>query len=502
VIGACATLAVVSDVQPPSPHAADRPAAALRAHDLVRITGGHLLAESARPVRGAAVDSRLVTPGALFVALPGERTDGHLYLDSAVAAGASALLVSRPPADPAALGDVSVVRVADGVAALQAIAAEWRRRFDLLVVGVTGSIAKTSTKEAVATVLAARFRTLRNAGNQNNEIGLPLTVLALGPEHEAAVLEMGMYVGGEIRDLAAIARPRIGIVTSVLPVHLSRIGSLDAIERAKGELVEALPADGWAILNADDPRVRRMASRTAAQAITYGFADDADVGALDVVSRGAEGMAFVLNHAGRQQPIRIPTLGRLAVHNALAGAAAGIVAGLDLAVIAAALEGGWSAPHRGELHRAGGVTLVDDSYNASPTSVRAALELLAGLPGRRVGVLGTMLELGDGHVPGHRDAGAAAAEVVELLIVVGDDARPIAAGARDAGLAADRILEVPDRAAALDALRPRLREGDVVLVKASRGIALDLLVDDLRRELGDGGQTVASAALGQGARVR
>jgi UDP-N-acetylmuramoyl-tripeptide--D-alanyl-D-alanine ligase len=472
----------------------------MAARDLVRITGGRLLAESSRPIRGAAVDSRLVTPGCIFVALPGERTDGHAWLAAAAAAGAAALVVTRPPTDIAALRDVTVLRVADGIAALQAIAGDWRRRFDPLVVGVTGSIAKTSTKEAAATVLAARYRTLRNEGNQNNEIGLPLTVLALGPEHEAAVLEMGMYVGGEIRDLAAIARPRVGIVTAVHPVHLSRIGSIDAIEQAKGELVEALPAGGWAILNADDPRVRRMASRTAATSLTYGFADDAEVTAGEMVTRGAAGMAFRLRHGGRSEPVEIPTLGRLAVHNALAAAAAGIVAGLSLETIAGALAGGWTAPHRGELHRAGGVTLVDDTYNASPPSARAALELLAGLPGRRVAVLGTMLELGEGHEAGHREVGAAAADIVELLVVVGDEARPIAEAAREAGLGPDRVIHVPDRGAALEVLRPRLREDDVVLLKASRGIALDLLVDDLRRELADGGPIVASAAPGSARR--
>jgi UDP-N-acetylmuramoyl-tripeptide--D-alanyl-D-alanine ligase len=305
---------------------------------------------------------------------------------------------------------------------------------------------------------------------------------------------MGMYVGGEIRDLADIARPRIGIVTAVQPVHLSRIGSIDAVEQAKGELVEALPADGTAILNADDERVRRMASRTAARTLTYGFADDADVTARDVRSLGVEGMTFSLRHATRQVSVAIPTLGRLAVHNGLAAAAAGIVAGLELDAVGAALALGWRAPHRGELHRAGGVTLVDDSYNASPASVAAALELLAGLPGRRIAVLGTMLELGPGHEAGHRQVGEAAAAIVDLMVVVGDDAAPIAAAAVDAGLDPERLLVVADRSAALDALRPRLREGDVILVKASRGIALDLLVDDLRRELGEGGPAVVSAA--------
>jgi UDP-N-acetylmuramoyl-tripeptide--D-alanyl-D-alanine ligase len=356
----------------------------------------------------------------------------------------------------------------------------------LLVVGVTGSIAKTSTKEAVAAVLGARFTTLKNEGNLNNEIGLPLTVLAMGPEHEAAVLEMGMYVGGEIRDLAAIGRPHVGIVTAVQPVHLSRIGSIEAVERAKGELVEALPADGTAILNADDERVRRMASRTAGRTMTYGFAEDADVTADAVRSLGADGMAFMLRHGSARASVEVPSLGRLAVHNALAAATAGIVAGLDLPAIARALAGGWSAPHRGQLHRAGGVTIVDDSYNASPASVRAALELLAGIPGRRIAVLGTMLELGDGHEQGHREVGEAAAQVADLLVVVGDEAAPLADAARASGLDAQRVFEAPDRARALDLLVPRLRDGDVVLVKASRGIALDLLVDELREALASG----------------
>ena len=252
------------------------------------------------------MDSRLVEPGQLFVALPGERTDGHAYLPEAIARGAAAVIVARPLADPAALGDVTAVRVADPLAALGAVAAGWRRRFDPLVVGVTGSIAKTSTKEAVAAVLGRRFRTLRNEGNQNNEVGLPLTVLRLRPEHEAAVLEMGMYVGGEIADLARIARPRIGVVTAVQAVHLSRIGSLEAIEQAKGELLEALPPDGVAILNADDPIVRRMGDRTAARAVSYGFADDADVGAEAVESLGLDGMRFVLRAVGARRPVDHP----------------------------------------------------------------------------------------------------------------------------------------------------------------------------------------------------
>jgi UDP-N-acetylmuramoyl-tripeptide--D-alanyl-D-alanine ligase len=494
VTAACATLASVTDVRPPSFRGGE-PAPDLTADELARLTGGRLVRRSPRPVRGAAVDSRAVTPGNLFVALPGEQTDGHRFLAEVVAAGAAALIVAREPDDPDALGDVTIVRVADALRALHAVAAGWRTRFAPLVVGVTGSIAKTSTKEAVAAVLGRRFRTLKNEGNLNNEIGLPLTVLRMDAEHDAAVLEMGMYVGGEIADLARIARPRIGIVTAVQGVHLSRIGSIDAVADAKAELVEALPADGTAILNADDARVRAMANRTAARSVTYGFSADADVGADDVVSAGLEGMRFTLRTGRVRRSIAIPTLGRLAVHNGLAAAAAGLAAGCTLDEIAAGLADGWAAPHRTELVRLAGVTIVDDSYNASPGSVIAAVDLLAGLPGRRVAVLGEMLELGDEHDAGHREVGRAAAGVVDALIVVGGPgAAGIAAGAREAGLDPDRILEAADRDAAAEALRARLRDGDVVLVKASRGIALDLLVDRLRAELDPAGGSATKVA--------
>jgi UDP-N-acetylmuramoyl-tripeptide--D-alanyl-D-alanine ligase len=485
VSSACATLSTVTEALPRSRGGTAAPA--FSATELAGLTGGRLLRTSGRPIRGGAVDSRLVEPGNLFVALPGERTDGHLFLSAAAAAGASALIVSRPPdaAGLDALGDVTVVLVRDGMTALGAVATGWRRRFDPLVVGVTGSIAKTSTKEAAAAVLRRRFRTLRSEGNQNNEIGLPLTLLRLTSKDEAAVLEMGMYVGGEIADLAAMARPRIGVVTAVQPVHLSRIGTIEAVEQAKGELIEALPADGTAILNADDPRVVRMADRTAARTLSYGFAGAADVGADQIESAGADGMRFVLRlPGGVRRPAATPALGRHGVHNGLAAAAVGQAAGCTADEIVAGLAAGWSAPHRDRLLRAGAVTILDDSYNASPASVQAALDLLASLPAvRRVAVLGEMLELGDAHEAGHREVGQAAASVAELLVVVGGGAAALADAAVEAGLSSDRVLRVADADAALDALHPRLRSGDVVLVKASRGIALDGLVDRLVAEL-------------------
>jgi UDP-N-acetylmuramoyl-tripeptide--D-alanyl-D-alanine ligase len=496
IADACATLRPVTVDRPASlPAGASSPSEppVLTADDLRRLTGGRLVRASDRPVRGASVDSRLVRPGELFVALPGERTDGHRYLADAVAAGAAALLVSRAPAaaELEALGDLTIVVVPDALVGLGAVASGWRARFDPLVVGVTGSIAKTSTKEAIVAVLASTFRTLRSEGNQNNEIGLPLTLLRLGPEHGAAVLEMGMYAGGEIADLARIARPRIGVVTAVHGVHLSRLGSMAAIERAKGELVEALPSDGVAVLNADDRRVRRMADRTGARVLTYGFAVDADVAAEEVTSAGFGGMRFTLRlppAPGGGRPVRtpaaIPGLGKLSVHNALAGAAVGQAAGIEPQAIVHALGAGWSAARRAQVIRLGGLTLIDDSYNASPPSMTAALDLLAGLPGRRVAVLGEMLELGEQSASGHHEVGVAAAATVDLLVTVGRGAAGIAAGAKEAGLDPSRVVEAHDRETALDILAARLRNGDVVLVKASRGAELDLVVDALRADRG------------------
>ncbi len=466
------------------------PRSAAPAHDawsLAAASGGRLVRAGSRPIRGAAVDSRRTEPGNLFVALPGEQTDGHRFLADAVAHGATALLVSRVPAagELDALGDVTVVAVPDGLAALQALAGEWRARFDPLVVGVTGSLAKTSTKEAAAAVLATRWRVLASAGNENNEIGLPLTLLRLTPAVEVAVLEMGMYVEGEIAQLARLARPRIGVVTAVRGVHLARAGSLAAIEREKGRLVEALPEDGTAILNADDPRVAAMRGRTAARVLTYGLAAEADVSAEAVESLGDAGMRFVLRAAGRRLPLDVPALGRHSVHNALAAAAAGLAAGLALEEIGQGLAGGWGAPHRTVLLEAGPWRVLDDTYNAGPDSMAAALELLAELPARRrVAVLGEMLELGEVAEAEHYALGERAARVAELLLTVGEGGRVVAQAARAAGLPAGAVLHVADADAAAEALLARLQPGDLVLVKGSRGVALEALVVRLTSEAG------------------
>lgn len=456
----------------------------LSGEELARIVRGELLVAGILPIRGGAVDSRRITAGASFFALPGDRTDGQHFLPQAVAAGAAALIVRDAPDEAAlaalrAVAPVSLIRVSDTLAALQAAARAWRARFDPLVVGITGSLAKTSTKEQTAEVLAQRWTVLRNEGNENNEVGLPLTVLRLAPRHDVAVLEMGMYVAGEIALLADIARPRIGVVTAVRGTHLSRAGSLDAIEKGKGQLVEALPADGTAILNADDARVISMRSRTQASVLSYGFDPAADVSAEALDSLGEGGMRFTLKTPSGPIGVTTTALGRHSVHNALAAAAVGIAAGMELPEIARGLAGGFRAPHRTAYMRVGDWRILDDSYNAAPDSMDAALELLRSLGGRRIAVLGEMLELGDGSEEAHRMVGRRSALAADRLVAVGAGAVGIASGAREAGMDSAAIAEVADREEALELLLRDLRPGDAVLVKASRGAALDLLVDGL-----------------------
>lgn len=477
----------------PQPSTVSRPS--FDAHTLAAVIDGRLLRDAQRPIAGAAVDSRRVAPGNAFFALPGERTDGHEFLSDAIERGAAALIVTRQLDDAAldalvrrAATAATVIRVADGIAALHAAAAQWRSRFAPIVVGITGSLAKTSTKEQIAELLGVRWNVLRNTANENNEIGLPLTLLRLAPEHELAVLEMGMYVPGDIGQLAGLARPQIGVVTAVRGTHLSRAGSVDAIERGKRELVEALPADGTAVLNADDPRVVRMVERLPAGVgvLRYGFAPEADVRATDVASLAEDGMRFRLHLAGPGIDVETPALGRHGVHNGLAAAAVGLALGMAPTEIAAGLSRPASAPHRSVLIDAGEWRILDDTYNAAPDSMIAALDLLASLRGRRLAVLGEMLELGETSAEAHRRVGAHAADATDLLISIGEGAAGYVTGARGAGLDPARVISVPDRDAAYGVLRDVLQPGDVVLLKGSRGVALDLLVERLVEAAGGG----------------
>jgi len=454
---------------------------AIRLDDLLAATGARLLGPtSVTTFATAAVDSRNVVPGSCFVALRGERTDGHLFAADAVRAGATVLVVERPVELPVGV-DVAVLQVADPLIALQEMAAWWRARSSVRVVGITGSTGKTIAKEIVADVLSRTLRVLRNEGNLNSETGLPMTLLRLEPWHQVSVLEMSMYTEGEIARLAEIARPEVGVVLAVHPTHLERAGSLDAIARAKAELPAALPADGLAVLNADDPRVAAMRDMTAARVRTFGLSPTADVRAVDVESQGVRGTSFTLEAPWGRHRLHSATPGRHLVPHALAAATVADHFAVPLDEVAEALAAGSRADHRMAVVEAmAGATVIDDSYNASPVSVAAALEFLGESPlgpGRaRYAVLGDMLELGPDEERLHREVGTLAAGVADALVAVGERGRWIAEGARAAGLR--RVTTARDPDEALMAVERDLAPGvgDLLLVKGSRGIELDRLV--------------------------
>ncbi len=464
----------------------------IRVDDLLAATGARLLGPtSVTTFAGAAVDSRQAFPGCCFVALPGERTDGHRFVSEAVHGGASVVLVEHPVDLPAGT-DVAVAQVTDSLVALQELAAWWRARSTVRVVGITGSTGKTIAKEIVADVLASALRVLRNEGNLNSETGLPMTLLRLEPWHQAAVLEMSMYTEGEIARLAEIARPEVGVVLAVHPTHLERAGSLQAISRAKSELPAALPADGLAVLNADDANVLAMRAITAATVRTFGLGPDADVRATEVESHGIDGTSFTLDAPWGRRRLRSATPGRHLVPHALAAATVAEHFGVPLDEVEAALAVGSRADHRMAVVEAtGGATVIDDTYNASPVSVAAALDFLGESPvgpGRsRYAVLGDMLELGPAEERLHREIGARAAGVADALVAVGERGRWIGEGARAAGLR--RVSEARDADEAVVAVERDLAPGvgDVLLVKGSRGIELDRLVAALSGEPGGHG---------------
>lgn len=444
----------------------------------------------------ATVDSRQVIPGALFVAIPGERVDGHDFVAEAFQRGASFAFIQRDLADPLPTLDLRsgfsadsltrlnppyCLRVENSLAALQQVARFWRRKLDLRVVGITGSVGKSTTKEVIAEVLSQRYRTLKSPGNLNNEIGLPLTILRLGTGYERAVLEMGFYVPGEIAFLCDIALPQIGVVTNVGTVHAERAGSQEVIARGKSELVQALPAspDGVAVLNYDDPWVRPMAEKTKARIFYYGLDPDADLWADDVEGLGLEGIRFRLHYRKETLHVRVPMIGQHSVHTALRAAAVGLVEGLTWQEIMSGLRSSHTQLRLVAVRSQSGALLLDDTYNASPESTLAALNLLSELDGHKVAVLGDMLELGPYEQQGHELVGVRAAEVAEMLVTVGERGHMIAAAARRAGLRSDKVVEFENTEQAVEWLRDHLTGKDVVLVKGSHGIRMDRIVTAL-----------------------
>lgn len=418
-----------------------------------------------------AIDSREVREGDLFFAIRGERADGHDYVAQAIEAGAAGAVIERPVDAPVG---AALYHVSDSLKALQQLAAWWRSRHDTKIIAVTGSVGKTTYKELIASVLAPRYRTLKSEANLNTEIGIPLTLLQMTENHERAVLEFGMYARGDIALLAEMSRPSIGVVTNVGPVHLERLGSMGAITAAKAELVEALPADGVAVLNGDDARTAAFGARTEARAVYFGLSSQCGVRAGDVVSHGLKGTRFRLDSSAGTANVRLPLPGKHHVYPALAAAAVALEEGMSTAEAADALAEARPELRSRILRGLNGAMILDDSYNASPASMLAALDLLAELPGRRLALLGDMLELGAAEDEGHGRVGERAATACDVLLCVGPRARLIAEAARAGGAKDVRLLN--STAEAIDALRAELRPGDHLLIKASRAMAFEEVV--------------------------
>ncbi|QIK83307.1 UDP-N-acetylmuramoyl-tripeptide--D-alanyl-D-alanine ligase [Sanguibacter sp. HDW7] len=453
-------------------------------HEIADATGGRVLGDTAARVTGPVViDSRLVVAGALFVALPGEHADGHDFVAAAVAAGASVVLVSREVDAPAA------VLVEDVQSALGALAREVLARLraagPLEVVGITGSVGKTTTKDLVGQVLAAEAPTVVPQGSFNNEIGLPLTVLESDASTRYLVLEMGASGIGHLTYLTGIAAPDVAVVLVVGSAHLGEFGGVEAIAQAKAELVAGVRPGGTAVLNADDLRVAAMASAAHGPVVTFGTVTGTDVRAQDVRIDRDGHASFTLVAGDATATVALRLVGEHHVTNALAAATVALQLGLSPEAVAARLSDARAvSPHRMQVtERADGVTIIDDSYNANPDSMRAALRALAVLAGRErrsIAVLGEMLELGDDSRERHDEVGRLAVRLnVKLTVVVGDGAWAIREGAMMEGSWGDEVAHVADVDAARTLLADELRPGDVVLVKASHGTGVWRLADEL-----------------------
>ncbi len=444
------------------------------------------------------VDSREAISDSLFVALAGENTNGHEFIYDAFAKGAIAALVERVPDDNYARIDLPqfghkaiekwdktlpvLIIVKDSLAALQKAAHAWRAKFSLQVIGITGSVGKSSTKELATTVLGQRYCTFKSPGNRNSIIGLPPALFDLRAEHERAVLEMGMYTTGEIVRLCEITQPKIGVVTMIGPVHLERAKKMETIVAAKRELIEALPPDGTAILNRDDERVMEMADHTSAQIFTYGLDNRADLWADNIQSMGLSGIRFTLHHHDEALTLSVPILGRHSVHTALRATAIGLVENMSWEEIAEGLSETTLAEFR--LVAVPGPrdsTIIDDTYNSSPDSALAALNLLSELDGRRIAVLGDMLELGWAEEKSHQLVGRRAADVARILIGVGPRAKIIVEEARNIGMPSANVHWVDEAMAAIPLLEKMIKKGDTILIKGSYGMRLDRIVSAIGR---------------------
>ena len=460
----------------------------------VRVLAGRTPTWAKKRIKRVCTDSRATRPGDLFVALQGDRFDGHDYVVTALRRGAVGAIVhdqfqlsEAKPAGPSGSlkgAGAFLLGVRDTLFAYQQLATHHRSRFDIPVVAVTGSNGKTTTKDMVARVLGHRWTMLVTEGNLNNRIGVPQTLFNLTPRHEAAVIEMGVDNLGQTTRLCEIARPTIGIITNIGPDHLEFFGSMEASAQAKGELLDLMPADGAAVLNADDRYFDYLAARARCRVVSFGLSSNADVHAVNLRPNDRQGATFGLVLPGRARPtaVHLKVHGSHNITNALAAAAVGFVLGLSGVGIAEGLARFRPASMRSQVTVWRGIRLINDCYNANPASMKAALQLLTQLGGsnRTIAVLGDMLELGPEAQNMHREIGAYLVEQgVTYLIAAGGLGRYIAEGARRAGMAPSQIVDVPDAVAAGQALKTLATKGDVILVKGSRGMKMEQVVDAL-----------------------
>ena len=452
-----------------------------KTEDILKATGGTLLQTGPKGFSGISTDSRKIEKGELFVPLVGERFDGHNFVDAALDRGAAGCIVNRGRVVSAPEGR-AVVEVVDSLRALQNIAHSVRAgRTGLLVAGVTGTNGKTTTKEMLASILERRGPVLKNQGNLNNEIGVPLTLLRLDKADWAAVIEMGMSGFGEIERLAEIAAPSIGVITNIGPGHLEQLGSMEGVARAKGELIAGLPAAGTAVLNSDDPYLHKLIESQAGRVVTFGLDPGADFTACNIEETGGS-VSFKMKTPEGTATVRLPLMGAHNVYNALAAAAAARCAGMTLSETVSGLEEFRPVKMRMEIMEIDGARVINDAYNANPASMAAALTTLAAVKdGRRVAVLGDMLELGTSADKSHYDLGRLAGSAgLACLIVMGASAENTAHGALDAGMDEDAVIIAAGPDAAAAALSNRLRRGDTVLVKGSRSMKMERVIELLR----------------------
>jgi len=448
--------------------------------EVLEATGGcRLQGEEEQTFTGVSTDSRTLTPGELFVALKGRRFDGHQFVQEAARRGARGLLIQRPLPLP---DGVAAVGVPDTLRALGDLAAWWRDRLKAPVIGITGSCGKTTAKEMVARIFGLKRRVSASPGNYNNLIGLPLSLLRAPLDAEAVVLEMGMSVPGEIGRLSQIARPTVGAVTNVAPVHLEGLSSLEAVREAKAEILQGLGGSSTFVYNGDDPHVKAIARRFSGEKVPFGKGEDTLVRAREIRPE-ERGTTFTLLSPWGEVPLRLKVLGEGGVYSALCAAACALAVGATLGEVKGGLEAFEPLPMRMELLELGGVKVINDAYNSNPAAVEAALKVLASRGGRRIAVLGDMAELGDQAKAFHLRVGELCAELgLEGLFLLGDLAPAVAQGARDKGLNG-HVFIAQDHEELAEALSSFLKRGDWLLIKGSRIMAMERVLEGLQGRL-------------------